>query len=132
MFIPDYLFYRFATLFYKGDGSGGSRAVIIVSAMYYAISWALSYCILCFLVGGTSAGGLWINNNSVLVDTYIYGSLLLICLLTHFRYRHKLGIYVLKWGNDKPIQAIIKTTIVISVLFSVFIFSYQIVRYSQF
>lgn len=132
MFIPDYLFYRLATWFYKGDGPGGSRAVVAITLMYTTILCTFSYLLLCFLVGGTLAGGLWINDNVTFVKTYSISPIFIIGYLTHHRYQCRLETFVNRWGNDKPIQAFTKTVLVISVLFSVFIFSYQIVRYSQF
>lgn len=132
MFVPDYLFYRFATWFYRSDGPSGSRAVVVVSALYTVVVWTLSYCAFCAVMGGTVAGHSWLNKYSRLFLLYVMLLWCTISYLTHLHYRNSYERFVTRWKNDQSIEVVTKTAMAISSLVLIFSLCYKIARYLQF
>ena len=132
MFVTDYLFYRFATWFYKGDGPSGVRASLVVSIMCTCAFWALSYSCFCLVMGSTVTADNWLNNRHHMALTGIMGSWVCIATIIYRNYCEKYSVLQRRWQADANSVAVGKTCLALSVLVLVLYTSYAACRYLEF
>ena len=121
MFFPDYLFYKFASWFFKNDGEGGSRAGMAVSIMYLCVLWDITVYVLYRLKGGA-----WIDEHLKYLTTCVCLVLVTIVCLNYYRYRNKFKYLESKWKDDSPLISGIKTFTSMAAYFLILFLSIKI------
>ena len=120
MALFDYLFYRFATWFYRGDGSSGNRAILAVSMMQFALLLPWFLFALCWVVGTARAQH---------HQDAIFAAVLLVWVLcawaNYRRYRNRFEALARRWQQEKGMTAGLKTLTAVTAFIASFYLAYQ-------
>lgn len=117
----DYLFYRLAIWFYRGDGSSASRAMIAVSVMQFVLLLPWFLFIICWFVGTARAQ----KHQSAMFAVVIL--LWVLCAYANkWRYQNRFEELVKRWQQEKGMSVGLKTLGVLVAFFASFYLSYRI------
>jgi hypothetical protein len=104
MVFADYLYYKFALFFFKGDGKSGSRAGIAVSIMYTAVLWTV-----CVYLAYRIEGGPWVDKY---LKQLVISVSIIWCIIVYANYRRynkRFDYLHSKWENESASVATFKT-----------------------
>lgn len=121
MVLFDYLFYRFATWFYREDGSFGTRAMLAVSLMQFALLLPWFLFIICWAIGTPRAQR---------HQDPIFGAVILLLLLcawgNYRRYRNRFDALSMRWKHEKYATTLLKTLASVTAFLASFYLAYKI------
>ena len=126
MLLPDYLFYCFAKWFYKNDGPLGGRAILVIAILFTAVYCAISYLLLCLVIGHTVATDKILNAHQHICLGYVMAAWFTIAFFTFKHYKSKFTFLSAKWDKESACNKRLKNAISITSFISTLYLCYVI------